>query len=599
MENTLKYSIFSDAGFPKVGIRPTIDGRRGGIREALEDQTMDLAKKASDLISRKLKYPNGQAVECVISDTTIGGFTEAARADEKFKKEGVGITLTVTSCWCYGSETMDMEPYRPKAIFGFNGTESPGAVYLAAVLAAHNQKGLPAFGIYGRDVKDKGDSRIPEDVEKKILQFVRAGLAVVLMRNKSYLSIGGVSMGIAGSMVDPDFLQDYLGIRTEYVDMTEVTRRIDRKIYDEKEFIRAKQWVKNYCKEGSDNNSSNIQRSRNQKDADWETVILMTQIMRDLMVGNPELSLNGFDEESEGHNAIAAGFQGQRHWTDHFPNGDFSETILNSSFDWNGIRAPYVMATENDYLNGLSMLFGYLLTNTAQVFADVRTYWSREAIKRVTGYDPGDEFGDGMIHLINSGSAAIDGTGLQEKNSKPALKPYWEITQEEVDRSLGGTIFYPANVQYFRGGGFSTNFLTRGNMPVTISRINMVKGLGPVLNLAEGYTVEIPKKVHDTLDKRTDPTWPSTWFVPRLEKNGSFKSTYSVINNWGANHAALSFGHIGKDLITLASMVRIPVALHNVLEDDIFRPSSWSAFGTRDLESADYRACNNYGPLYR
>ncbi len=595
----MKYSIFSNEGFPKVGIRPTIDGRRDGVREALEDQTMDLAKKTSDLISKKLKYPNGRPVECVISDTTIGGFTEAARADEKFKKEGVGITLTVTSCWCYGSETMDMEPYRPKAIYGFNGTESPGAVYLAAVLAAHNQKGLPAFGIYGKDVQDKGDSRIPEDVEKKILQFVRAGMSVVLMRNKSYLSIGGVSMGIAGSMVDPDFLQDYLGIRTEYVDMTELTRRIDRKIYDEKEFIRAKQWVRSYCKEGSDNNPSNIQRLRKQKDADWETVILMTQIMRDLMVGNPELALNGFVEESEGHNAIAAGFQGQRHWTDHFPNGDFSETILNSSFDWNGIRAPYIMATENDYLNAVSMLFGYLLTNTAQVFADVRTYWSREAIKRVTGYDPGDEFGDGMIHLINSGSAAIDGTGLQEKNSKPALKPYWEITQEEVDRSLGGTIFYPANVQYFRGGGFSTNFLTKGNMPVTISRINMVKGLGPVLNLAEGYTVEIPKKVHDTLDKRTDPTWPSTWFVPRLEKNGLFKSTYSVINNWGANHASLSFGHIGKDLMTLASMVRIPVALHNVLEDDIFRPSSWSAFGTRDLESADYRACNNYGPLYR
>lgn len=493
---------------------------------------------------------------------------------------------------------MDMDPHRPKAIYGFNGTERPGAVYLAAVLAAHNQKCLPAFSIYGKDVLDKDDSSIPEDVENKILQFVKAGISVSLMRNKSYLSIGGVSMGIAGSMVNPDFFQDYLGIRTEYVDMTEIVRRIERKIYDEKEFIRAVEWVKKYCKEGSDNNPPNIQRSRKQKDSDWEIVVKMTQIIRDLIVGNPNLEDIGFIEESYGHNAIAAGFQGQRNWTDHYPNGDFSETILNNSFDWNGIRAPYILATENDCLNAAAMLFGYLLTDTAQVFADVRTYWSKEAVKRVTDYILKDELETGIIHLINSGSAAIDVTGLQKINGKPAIKPYWDITEDEVFKSLDNTLFYPANVQYFRGGGFSVNFLTEGKMQVTISRINLVKGLGPVLQLAEGYTVDIPKNIYDILDRRTDPTWPSTWFVPKLTGKGSFKDIYSVMYNWGANHAALSYGHIWKDLITLSSMLRIPVSMHNVSEDEIFRPSAWSAFGTQDLESSDYRACKNYGPLY-
>lgn len=590
--------IFNSSDLPKVGIRPTIDGRRNGIRESLENQTMQLAKSVTKLIRENLKYPDGTSVECIVADTTIGGYPEAAKVDEKFRKEGVNVTLTVTPCWCYGAETMDSNPHTQKAVWGFNGTERPGAVYLASVLASHNQKGRPAFSIYGKDVQNKDDLNIPSDVSQKILQFTKAAIAVSLMRYKSYLSIGGVSMGIAGSTVNPDLFQDYLGMQTEYVDMSEIIRRIERKIYDQEEYQRAIKWVKKYCREGEDTNSLKIQRSRKQKDADWEFVVKMTQIIRDLMIGNPVLAEMGYIEESLGHKAIASGFQGQRQWTDHFPNGDFSETILNSSFDWNGIRRPYLVATENDCLNAVSMLFGYLLTNSAQVFADVRTFWSREAVKNATGYSLDSNCESGIIHLINSGSAAIDGNGQQKINGKPVIKPFWEISQEEVIRSLEKTNFYPANVQYFRGGGYSVSFLTEGSMPVTISRINLIKGLGPVLQIAEGFTVDIPANVHDILDKRTDPTWPSTWFVPKLTGTGAFKDTYSVMYNWGANHASLSYGHIGSDLITLASMLRIPVSMHNVEDNKIFRPSAWSAFGTQDLESADYRACKNYGALY-
>lgn len=583
---------------PKVGIRPVIDGRRRGVRESLEVQTMNMAKSAAELISNNLFYPNGMPVECVIADTCIGGVAEAAQTAEKFRKEGVGVSLTVTPCWCYGSETMDMDPTIPKAIWGFNGTERPGAVYLAAVLAAHSQKGLPAFGIYGRNVQDATDTSIPEDVKWKILQFAKAGLAVAEMKGKSYLSMGSVSMGIAGSMVNEDFFQNYLGMRNEYIDESEFIRRIEEEIYDKEEYEKAFKWVKENCIEGVDINPKEIMLSREKKDKDWEFVVKMTLIARDLMIGNPKLDELGFGEEALGHNAILSGFQGQRQWTDHFPNGDFMEAILNSSFDWNGIRQPFIVATENDSLNGVAMLFGHLLTNTAQVFADVRTYWSPEAIKRVTGYNVTGLAENGIIHLINSGSAALDGTGQQSKDGKPAIKPYWEITPEEVGKCLDATSWRPANAGYFRGGGFSSNFLTRGEMPITMSRINIIKGLGPVLQIAEGYAVNIPPEVHEILNNRTDPTWPTTWFAPRITGKGAFKDVYSVMANWGANHGAFSYGHIGSQLITLASMLRIPVCMHNVPEDKIFRPSAWNAFGTNDLEGADYRACKNFGPLY-
>lgn len=584
---------------PKVGIRPTIDGRRKGVRESLEEQTLSMAKSAASLITKKIKHSNGMPVECVIADACIGGISESTKADEKFEKEGVDVTLTVTPSWCYGSETMDMHSIRPKAIWGFNGTERPGAVYLSAVLAAYNQKGLPVFGIYGKDVQDKDDTEIPEDIEEKILQFVKAGLAVATMQGKSYLSIGGVSMGIAGSMVNPDFFEDYLAMRVEYVDMTEFIRGIEEEIYDKEEYQKAIKWVKKYCKEGPDNNPENIQKSREEKNRDWEMVVKMTIIARNLMIGNPKLAKLGFKEEALGHNAIAAGFQGQRHWTDHFPNGDFMETILNNSFDWNGIREPFIFATENDSLNAVSMLFGNLLTNTAQLFCDVRTYWSPDAVKRVAGHKLSGISENGFIHLINSGSASLDWTGEQNIDGKPAIKPYWDITPEEVEKCLDSTLFRPAILEYFRGGGFSTNFLTKGGMPVTMSRINLIKGLGPALQIAEGYVVDIPKDINDILNKRTDPTWPTTWFVPNLTGKDVFKDVYSVMNSWGANHGAVSYGHIGAKLITLASMLRIPVYMHNVSEDKIFRPGAWNAFGTKDLEGADFRACKNYGPLYR
>ncbi len=581
---------------PKVGIRPTIDGRLGGVRESLENQTMEMAKTAARIITENLRHPNGARVECVIADT-IGGVAEAAKADELFRREGVGVSLTVTPCWCYGSETMDVDPLRPKAIWGFNGTERPGAVYLAAVLAGHNQKGLPAFGIYGKDVQDVGDTSVPEDVKEKLLRFTRAALAVATMRGKAYLSMGSVSMGIAGSIVNEDFFQSYLGMRNEYVDMSEFIRRIDEGIYDKEEYERALKWVKEFCKEGPDDNPKEIQRSKEQKERDWEFVVKMALIARDLMVGNPRLAKLGFGEEALGHNAIAAGFQGQRQWTDHFPNGDFMEAILNTSFDWNGIRQPYILATENDSLNGVAMLFGHLLTGRAQIFSDVRTYWSPEAVKRVTGKELTGLAENGIIHLINSGPTALDGTGEQTENGKPVIKPWWEVTPEDAKKCLDATQWRAADVGYFRGGGFSTDFLTRGGMPVTMTRINLVKGLGPFIQIAEGYTVDLPPEVHEVLDKRTNPTWPTTWFAPRLTGKGAFKDVYSVMANWGANHGAISYGHIGADLITLASMLRIPVAMHNVPEDKIYRPSAWNGFGM-DKEGADYRACANFGPLY-
>lgn len=584
---------------PKIGIRPTIDGRRKGVRESLEAQTMDMAKAVAQLISKTLKYPNGEAVQCVIADTTIGGVTEANKAKEKFEQHQVCATITVTPCWCYGSETMDMNHNIPHAIWGLNGTERPGAVYLAAVLSAHAQKGIPAFGIYGKDVQDATDRHIPEDVKEKLLLFSKAALAKGLMQGKAYLSIGSVSMGIAGSMVDESFFQQYLGMRNEYVDSTELIRRMELGIYDHEEYERALAWTKEKCHFGKDNNAPENQISDEEKAQQVEFIVKMTLISRDLMVGNPKLAALGYEEEAEGHFAIAAGFQGQRQWTDFYPNGDFTETILNTSFDWDGTRTPYILATENDTLNGVSMLFNYLLTNTAQIFADVRTYWSPEAVERVTGKPLEGRAKDGILHLINSGSATLDGTGQQRRDGQPVMKPYWEITNEEVEACLNATEFRPATQEYFRGGGFSTNFLTEGDMPLTMVRLNLVAGLGPVLQIAEGYSVTLDEDIHRTLDERTDPTWPTTWFAPHLTGQGAFKSVYDVMNHWGANHGAISYGHIGQELITLASMLRIPVSMHNVDETDIFRPRVWQHFGTESLESADYRACATYGPVYR
>jgi L-fucose isomerase len=588
-------SVF-DGNAPRIGIRPVIDGRRG-VRDGLEQQTMNMARATAELLSSTLKRPNGKPVECVIADTTIGGFAEAAACADKFRRENVGVSITVTPCWCYGSETMDQDPLIPKAVWGFNGTERPGAVYLAAVLSAHNQKGLPAFGIYGHEVQDQADTSIPGDVREKLLRFARAGLAVAEMRGKAYLSLGGVSMGIAGSIVDQPFFQKWLGIRTECVDMSEFQRRLKLRLFDEVEFEKAMAWTKANCIEGRDFNDPSIRHSEAQKKEEWEISVQMALIARDLMVGNPRLAEKGYGEESHGHYAIAAGFQGQRQWTDFMPNGDFMETILNSSFDWNGPRQPLIMATENDCLNGVGMLFGNLLTAEAQIFSDVRAYWSPESIERVTGWKPDGAAANGLIHLINSGATCLDAAGEMSVDGRPGIKPFWEVTEADMKASLEATRFCPADLGYFRGGGFSTDFTTRGGMPLTMCRLSLVDGLGPVLQIAEGVSVTLPEKVHDTLDLRTNPSWPTTWFAPRLTGKGPFRSTYDVMNVWGANHGAISHGHIGADLITLAAMLRIPVAMHNLEPDQLFRPSAWGLFGS-DTEGADYRACNTYGPLY-
>ena len=583
---------------PKIGIRPTIDGRLGGVRESLEEQTMTMARNVAAFLSEKLRHYNGLPVECVIADSTIGGVAEAAACAEKFRREGVGVSLTVTPCWCYGSETMDMDPHLPKAVWGFNGTERPGAVYLAAVSAAHNQKGLPVFNIYGRDVQDGGDTAIPTDVQEKLLRFAKAGLAVASMRGKSYLSMGGVSMGIGGSIVNHDFLERWLGLRVETIDMVEFVRRMEEGIYDKEEFELAYAWVRANCPEGKDYNTAEKQHSRAQKDEDWAKSVKMALIARDLMIGNPKLKAMGFGEEAHGRNAIASGFQGQRQWTDHLPNGDFLEAILTSSFDWNGIRPPYIVATENDALNGVSMLFIHLLTDAAAIFADVRTYWSADAVKRVTGYQLEGRAAGGILHLINSGPATIDGTGQQQRNGEPVMKPYWEITPKEAEACLKATSWHAGNRGYFRGGGWSSCFRTRGGMPVTMIRVNLVQGLGPALQIAEGWTVDLPDNVHGILNERTDPTWPTTWFVPRTTGSGPFRDVYTVMNNWGANHGAIGYGHFGADVVSLCAMLRIPVYMHNLGEEGIFRPSAWTLFGANEPMGADFRACANFGPMY-
>ena len=588
--------------YPVIGIRPTIDGRRGKIkvRESLEDQTMNMAKSAAKLIEENVFYSNGEHVKVIIADTTIGRVAEAAACEDKFKKAGVDITLTVTPCWCYGAETMDMNPLTIKAVWGFNGTERPGAVYLASVLATHAQKGLPAFGIYGHEVQEADDTTIPQDVQEKILRFARAAVAVATMRGKSYLQIGSVTMGIGGSIISPEFFEEYLGMRVESVDEVEIIRRMEKGIYDEKEYQKALKWVKEKCKPDFDKNPKEMQKSAAEKEKDWEFTAKMACIIKDLYNGNKNLP-QGCEEEAVGHNAIVGGFQGQRQWTDFYPNCDFPESILNSSFDWNGAREPYILGTENDTLNATSMLFMKLLTGRAQMFADVRTYWSGESVKRVTGYELEGHAkeADGFIHLINSGACCVDACGeVKDEHGNAVMKKWWEVTDKDIDTMMNATTWPYADLGYFRGGGYSSRFVTRAEMPATMIRLNLIKGLGPVLQIVEGWTVKLPDEVTDKLWKRTDYTWPCTWFTPRVTGKGAFKSAYDVMNNWGANHGAISYGHIGADLITMCSMLRILVCMHNIDEKDIYRPAAWNAFGM-DKEGQDYRACAAYGSLYK
>ena len=590
--------------YPVIGIRPIIDGRRGPlkVRESLEEQTMNMAKSAKKLFEDNLKYSNGEPVKVVIADTTIGRVAESAACEAKFRKEGVAITLSVTPCWCYGSETMDMNPLTIKGVWGLNATERPGAVYLASVLATYAQKGLPAFGIYGKDVQDADDTVIPEDVKTKLLRFARAAVAAASMRDKSYLQIGSQCMGIGGSIIDQAFFEEYLGMRVESVDEVEILRRMEEHIYNEDEYQKALAWVKKYCRQGFDKNPDFVKKSDEQKEKDWEFTAKMAVIIEDLYQGNPNLP-EGCEEEAVGHNAICGGFQGQRQWTDHWPNCDFPEAILNTSFDWNGAREPFILATENDTLNGAGMMFMKLLTNRPQMFADVRTYWSGSAVKRVTGYDIEGHAkdSDGFIHLINSGACCLDACGeVKDEAGNPVMKEWYDITEKDIETIMAATEWCPADNGYFRGAGYSARFLTRAEMPATMIRLNLIKNLGPVLQIVEGWTVKLPDEVSDVLWKRTDYTWPCTWFAPRCDqKEGSpFKTAYDVMNNWGANHGAISYGHIGADLITMASMLRIPVCMHNVPADDIYRPAAWNAFGS-DKEGADYRACKAYGPLYK
>lgn len=586
--------------YPAIGIRPIVDSRRLGIRDALEGKVREMAEAARKLIEEHVFYADGTPARVVVFSGSIAGGEEAARCEAEFAARHVTATLSVTPSWCYPLETIDMNPMTTKAIWGFNGTERPGAVYLASALAAHNQMRRPCFSIYGRDVQDMEEKEIPEDVQEKILRFARCAVAVGEMQNKAYVGFGSVSMGIMGSFLDPSFYAQYLGMRPEWVDMTEVLRRMDLGIYDPEEFREALAWVKANCREGYDPNPASRTHGREEKDKEWEFVVKMTMIVRDVMLGNGKLADMGFEEEALGRNGLFGGFQGQRMWTDYQPNADFTEAILNSSFDWTGRRQPVVFATENDNLNGLSMLFGNLLTGKASGFSDVRCYWSPEAVKRVTGWQPEGLAAEGFIHLINSGSTCLDATGQsRDAAGNGVMKPWWEMQDADIEACLKATDWCPAELCQFRGGGYSSHFKTDAQMPLTMVRINLADGIGPVMQIAEGWSVVLPEAVHAKIDSRTDPTWPTTWFVPRTTGEGAFRDVYSVMANWGANHGAFIHGHIGADLITLASMLRIPVTMHNVAEEEIFRPHVWASFGTRDLEAADLAACRAYGPLYR
>ncbi len=592
--------------YPKIGIRPTIDGRWGGVREGLEEKTMAMANAAKELIESNVKYQNGKPVQCVISPCTIGGGTEAAKCADFFKTQNICASLAVTPCWCYGSETMDLSPDTIKAVWGFNGTERPGAVYLAAVMAAFAQRGLPAFSMYSHDVQDIDDNSIPEDVAEKMIRWAKGAIVIGQMKDKSYVNLGGVSMGIAGSYCDMSFMQKYLGIRAEWVDLSEVLRRITLEIYDKKEYEKALVWIKENCKEGFDKNVGKnlpeiIRKSKAiPADKDWEFIAKFSIIVNDILYGNNKLTEMGWHEEALGKNAIAGGFQGQRNWTDWLPNADFTEAIMASSFNWNGKKAPTAFATENDTLNGISMLFATLLTGKAPCFHDVRTYWSPDSVKRVTGKELSGKGKDGIIHLINSGATALDCTGAaKDENGNGTIKEWWNMTDSDIKACIQATDWCRADYEYFRGGGFSSHFKTLAEIPVTMLRLNLIEGIGPVIQIAEGYTVTLEDDVHDKLDKRTDPTWPTTWFAPNLTGEGAFKDVYSVMANWGANHGVTVGGHVGADIITMCSMLRIPVTMHNVPEEKIYRPHSWASFGTSDSQAADYAACKKYGPIYR
>ncbi len=581
--------------YPKIGIRPTIDGRENGVRESLEVQTMTMANTLKSHIENNYCYPDGTPVQVVVAESTIGRYKEATDCEELFEKNNVCASITVTPCWCYGMEVIDLHPTRIKAVWGFNGTERPGAVFLNAVLSAHNQLGLPAFGIYGSEVMDNDRTDIPDDVIPKIDKFIKGALAVGQLKNKSYLQIGGVSMGIAGSLVDFSLFQKYFNMNVVQVDMIEIMRRIDEGIFNPNEFETARAWVSENCTEIPDINKEHLKLTDLEIEEGLDFVTKMTLIIKDMMHGNEWLRNNGYNEEGLGNNSIAGGFQGQRQWTDYLPNGDFSETILNSSFDWNGPKSPTILSTENDALNGITMLFGHLLTNTAQVFCDVRTYWSPEAIKNLGNFTIDENLEDGMLHLINSGSAALDGTGkMRDENGNPVIKPFYDVTDEDMKNCLQATKWPVANREYFRGGGFSTNYLSEGEIPFTMTRVNLVNG-EPSIQIIEGKSIEISNDLYNAINDRTDPTWPSTFFIPN---ENTPLSTYEVMNNWGANHCVLTYGHVGDLFITLASMLRIPVSLHNIEEDRIYRPTMWTHYGTLDKTGSDFRTCEKLGPLY-
>jgi len=584
---------------PVIGIRAVIDPRRK-VYNRTYGQTQDMASSVADYLSDHVKYPNSLPLKCVVYQKCVSNIVEAQECSDYFKHLNVGAVITVATGWCYPLETMLLDAGIPHAVWGFNGTERPGAVFLAALTAACNLKGLPMFKIYGKEVREKDDKRIPEDVGRKLLSFTRAALAASLMKGKSYLSLGTVSMGISGCISDELFFQQYLGMRISYVDMSEIQRRMNKGIYDPEELSKAIEWFSNNCKEGVDYNDPSLMHTKEQKAEDARDSIKLAIIVKDMMKGNQKLQDMGYEEEAAGYGAVAGGFQGQRAWTDQNANGDFMEAILNSTFDWNGRREPIVIATENDSSNAVSMLFGYLLTHTPQIFCDVRTYWSPETVKRITGEELEGRAKGGMIHLLNSGAAALEGSGCLTKDGKPVIKPYWEMTEDDIKSCLQSTRWSPAMLDQFLAGGFSSTYSTKGEMPVTITRLNMVYGIGPVLQIAEGYTYEASPNIHMNLLGRTDPTWPSTWFVPNtIPGDAAYNDVYSVMESWGANHCSMSYGHIGSELITLASMLRIPVTMHNVETNNLFRPALWKAYGTKELEAADRYACAALGPLYK
>lgn len=592
---------------PTIAITPVADGRAGAYESNVAG-TWRMAEKVSRLIESRVRLPDGTAPRVVVAPEIVYGPRSGALAQEYFQREGVSANIWVSRSWSYSDELMSAcigigSTEWQQAAYGLNQTDRPGAVWLKAFCAAMDEKKRPIFSIYNPDLEDESGDLSPY-VAGRILRFARAAVAAAEMRGKNYLSVGGVSMGIIGSDARRNSFLQTFGMGTVSVDMVAIRGRIDQGFYDHEELESAFKFMKKNFKFSFD--ESQGPRPRDLDELIRET-LRMTIIVRDLMIGNPKLASSkvgkaqGFKanvERAQGANAIMAGTQGQRQWTDLYPNFDVTESILNSSFDWNGFRAPFVVATENDSKNGIGMLAANLVSGgMSQLFADIRTNWTPESVKKATGKDISRIAPQGFIDKRNSGAGALEyaldlfglvkgGAGMSVQDVAEAVRADANIQDRLIRDACAGTTYMTAALEYFPGDGLSSHFRTPGGIPMTAYRYNMI-GDELTCSVVEGATVELPRDVADCIGRITDRTWPETYWVPRG------MSSFEYMSRIGPNHDGNSFGLIGADLLTLNAMLRVPVDMHNVPREDIFRPTFWDRCG-----GDDFRACEKLGPVY-